>query len=60
GNGPRSITGLGRVVRAARWLDNGKDIQTLQDESGNLLTLNCDGYDYGVNLVVRVAELGLE
>ena len=57
GNGPRSIAGLGIPIKAGRWLDTQESIEILQNEKGDLTTLHCTGYDYGVNLVVRVAEL---
>jgi alpha-L-fucosidase len=57
GNGPRSITGLGQKIHSAKWVDDGKPIEFLQNRSGGLITLDCTGYDYGTNLVVRVAEL---
>jgi len=60
GNGPKSITGLGSRIASARWLEDRKVLPFLQDEDGQLITLDCNGYDYGTNLVVRVAELTLE
>lgn len=56
-SGPRSITGLTEKIRSARWLDDKKPLPFLQSESGDFLTIDCLGYDYGTNLVVRVAEL---
>jgi alpha-L-fucosidase len=57
GNGPRSITGLHRKLAAARWLDNDAGIPLLENHDGSVTVLDCEGYDYGTNLVVRVAEL---
>jgi len=59
GNGPRAISGLHRKLSAARWLDNDKKIPFIQNEDGTMTVLDCQGYDYGTNLVVRVAELSL-
>jgi alpha-L-fucosidase len=59
GNGPRNIVKLGRRIAEARWIDNGREVSVLQDADGSLVTLDCHGYDYGTNLVVRVAELGV-
>lgn len=57
GNGPRSISGLGTAIGSAAWLDDGSSIPMLQSAPDDFLTLKCIGYDYGRNLVVRVAEL---
>jgi len=57
GTGPRSIEGLGREVTGARWLDSGEELRVLSDEDGALATLDCTGYPYGTDTVVRVAEL---
>lgn len=57
GNGPRNIVGLDCKISSARWLDNDGPIPILQSDTGSLVTLDCKGYDYGSNLVVRVAEL---
>ncbi|CAN5833719.1 hypothetical protein BH09VER1_BH09VER1_47870 [soil metagenome] len=56
-SGPRSITGLTEKIRSVRWLDDKKPLPFLQSERGDFLTIDCLGYDYGTNLVVRVAEL---
>ena len=57
GTGPRTIEGLGREVTGARWLDSGEELRVLASEDGELATLDCTGYPYGTNTVVRVAEL---
>ena len=57
GNGPRSAVGLRSLVRAVRWLDNDAAGQFIQSPDQALLTLDCTGYDYGTDSVVRVAEL---
>lgn len=57
GNGPRAIEGFPSRIRNARWKDSGADILFTQSKDNSLLALQCDGYDYGEDLVVRVAEL---
>lgn len=57
GNGPRAIEGLSSRIRSVRWKDSGESIAFTQSKVGGLLALQCDGYDYGKDLVVRVAEL---
>ena len=48
---------LGKISNL-HWVDNGEVLEFKQD--GSELTMNCTGYEYGVNLVVRVAEADLE
>ncbi len=55
--GARAIEGLTRRVTAAHWLDNGEPLRFVQDAEAGLLAIDCTGYPYGVDLVVRVAEL---
>ncbi|MDZ4198711.1 MAG: alpha-L-fucosidase [Kiritimatiellia bacterium] len=53
--GPRAIGGWDRPVKEAHWMDSGETLKT--EVSGNRLTLDCTGYPYGTDLVVRVAEI---
>lgn len=57
GNGPRSIQGLPQTVNGCRWLDNGEAIPFSQAADRSFLTLDLQGYDYGSDFVVRVAEI---
>lgn len=57
GSGPRSIGGLEREVTAARWLDNDEELAVVQSSDGSITTIDCTGYPYGTNTVVRVAAL---
>lgn len=57
GTGPRTIEGLDREVAGARWVDSGEELRVLQSDDGDLTTVDCTGYPYGTNTVVRVAEL---
>ncbi len=57
GNGLRPVEGLPRRIRAARWIDNGETARFAQSPDAALFVLHCLGYDYGSDLVVRVAEL---
>lgn len=59
GNGPRSISGLNRKLTGARWLDNDAKIPFIENHDGSVTVLDCHGYDYGTNLVVRIAELSV-
>jgi len=57
GSGPRAVAGLDRSVSGARWLDTGEELEVVQNDDGSITTIDCTGYPYGTNTVVRVAEL---
>ncbi len=45
-------------IKSARWLDNGKAVKISRDRNGVYLT--AEPFDYGTNLIVRVAEIETE
>ncbi len=57
GAGPRTIQGLRKPIRAARWLDDGSPLQFAQNLDGGFAAIDLTGYPYGSNYVVRVAEI---
>lgn len=57
GNGPRPIDDFPVKIRSARWLDENRKARFTQSADKSLLTLDCEGYIYGNDMVVRVAEL---
>ncbi len=57
GSGPRSIAGLDRDISGARWLDSGEELTVFQAASESITTIDCTGFPYGSDTVVRVAEL---
>lgn len=57
GNGLRAIEGLPVRIREARWIDSGERARFTQSKDNVHFVLHCAGYDYGDDLVVRVAEL---
>ncbi len=57
GKGPRTFKGLNKKVSSVRWIDNGKELAFEQNEDE--ITVDCTGYPYGTDLVVRVAEAEL-
>lgn len=57
--GPRAVRGVTRVVKSARWMDTGEALDFSQKPETGLLTIDCTGYPYGTDLVVRVAELAV-
>ena len=54
-DGPRRIQGGGAIPSAARWLDD--DTPLTVSGAADDYVLECTGYPYGSNLVVRVAVL---
>lgn len=57
GNGPRTVVGLRAAVQNVRWLDNDEPGKFIQSLTPSIFTLDCSGYDYGTDCVVRVAEI---
>ena len=57
GAGPRGFTSVGRDVTAVRWLDNDESLAYTHDTKSGLLCIDATGYPYGVDRVVRVAEV---
>jgi alpha-L-fucosidase len=60
GNGPRSMVGLTQPVRRVSWLDNGEELRCIQDAGSGMAAINFTGYPYGVNWVVRIAQIEFE
>jgi alpha-L-fucosidase len=56
-NSPRSIKGFPVRTAAIRWMDDNSSAAFIQSGDGSLLTIDCRGYDYGTDMVVRVAEI---
>ncbi len=57
GTGLRSIDGFPRKVASIQWLDSGECARFTQSDDHRILTLDCTGYDYGTDMVVRIAEI---
>ncbi|MBT3344446.1 MAG: alpha-L-fucosidase, partial [Gemmatimonadetes bacterium] len=57
GAGPRGFAGVGRNVASVRWLDNDESLAHTHDIDSGLLCIDATGYPYGVDRVVRVAEV---
>ena len=60
GQGPRYFKNAFRKVKNIRWTDNGAPLEFAQNPENGLLCVDCTGYSYGENLVVRVAEIEYE
>lgn len=57
GEDKRQIEGFDQTVRAVRWLDNNEKLEFVQDRQSGHLAIECTGYPYGSDLVVRVAQI---
>ncbi|MBR7161486.1 MAG: alpha-L-fucosidase [Clostridia bacterium] len=55
--GIRTFRGVADRIGSVRWTDDGREIGFKQD--GEELMLDCNGYPYGKDLVVRIAEAEL-
>ncbi len=60
GTGPRSFMGATMKFKSIKWIDNGEQLDFTQNAEKGLLCINCTGYPYGTNTVVRVAEAEIE
>ena len=54
GYGTRTFKGLNDKVSRVRWTDNGEELAFTQNAGE--ITVDCTGYPYGTDLVVRIAE----
>lgn len=57
GDNPRTFTNLYRKVNGVKWIDNNEELIFTQNEDAGIVCINANGYPYGTNLVVRVAEV---
>ncbi|BDI33788.1 alpha-L-fucosidase [Capsulimonas corticalis] len=57
--GPRALSNFSSPIKSAKWMDSGEDLSWAQNTETKIAALNCTGYPYGSNLVVRVAEIEL-
>ena len=56
--GHRHFKGLTDKVKKISWLDNGKELAF--EQNGDEITVDCTGYPYGTDLVVRIAKADIE
>ena len=57
GGGPRDFTAVTGDVGSVHWLDNDEELNHTYDARSVLLCVDATGYPYGVDRVVRVAEV---
>ena len=56
-SGPRSVEGFDKKIVSAKWMDDGEEGIYMQDTAKKLLTINCDPFPYGTDLVVNVLKI---
>ncbi len=59
GAGPRTLSGITRKIKSAKWMDNGEPLDVAQNVEKGFASIRLTGFPYGTNLVVRVAEIEL-
>lgn len=59
GPGQRTLRNFPTAPTSAKWIDCDVHLVKKYNEADQTLTLDCSGFPYGTNLVVRVAELRL-
>lgn len=55
--GPRSVDGFDKEIISAKWMDDGEEGEFIQDVDKKLLTVKCDPFPYGTDLVVNILKL---
>lgn len=55
--GPRSIDGFDKEIISAKWMDDGEEGEFIQDVDKKLLTIKCEPFPYGTDLVVNILKL---
>ena len=57
GAGARAIDNFTSQVKSAVWMDNNEEIRFAQNIEHGILSVDCTGYPYGTNTVVRVMKI---
>lgn len=55
GAGPKVFTNVLEEIKSIKWLDNDEEIYFSQNIKSGVLCMNCGGFPYGYDFVVRVA-----
>ena len=56
-SGPRVIEGFDKKIVSANWMDDGDKGNFMQDTEQKLLTIKCDPFPYGRDMVVNVLKI---
>ena len=54
---PATFTGVHKEIASLKWMDSKEDLTFIQDAATGIMTMNTTGFRYGVDHVVRVAEM---
>lgn len=55
--GPRAVDGFDKEIVSAQWMDDGEEGVFMQDVEKKLLTIKCDPFPYGTDLVVNILKI---
>ena len=53
----RSVDGFDKEIISAKWMDDGEEGEFIQDVDKKLLTIKCEPFPYGTDLVVNILKL---
>ena len=56
-SGPRALEGFDKKIISAQWMDDGEEAVFVQDVEKKLLTIKCEPFPYGTDLVVNVLKI---
>ncbi len=57
GVGPKIFENINKKIKSISWVDNSENLSFIQDLDKKYLSVYATGYPYGVDLVVRLAEV---
>ena len=57
GAGPRSVANFEEPIEHVEWVDTGESLSFTQHPGAGILRIDCSGYPYGSDRVVRLARL---
>ena len=60
GPGLRTIDKLNRQIISARWMDNGEQLDFVQNKETGISAIKCTGFPYGTHTGVRVMNITLK
>ena len=56
-SGPRAVEGFDKEIVSAKWMDDGEEGLFIQDTEKKLLTIKCDPFPYGTDMVVNILKI---
>ena len=55
--GPRAVDGFDKEIISATWMDDGEEGVFMQEVENELLTIKCEPFPYGTDLVVNILKI---